>query len=332
MSSVSAQKIKQAKSNIAPYLQNAPILSAPKISKVLGAKIMFKPEFQQETGSFKIRGALNAMISLSDEERAIGVATASSGNHGPALACAARKFDSKATIFLSHLVPENKRQNVIKNGGTVKIIGKDYDESLEHCLEFVNAKKMKLVHPFDDPAIVCGAGTIGMEILEETQKEINCILVPVSGGGMLAGIATAIKAYKPNIRIIGVSMENGASMYNSIKMGKPVNVQEEETIADALGGNIGLENKITFPIVKKLVDSIVTVSEESIERAIKLIFDTEGYEVEGAGAVGVAAIMSEKVPAIGNMICILSGKNISKEFHSKIINYVRKQDDPGNPK
>ena len=135
---------------------------------------------------------------------------------------------------------------------------------------------------------------------------------------MLAGIATAIKAYKPNIRIIGVSMENGASMYNSIKMGKPVNVKEEETIADALGGNIGLDNKITFPIVKTLVDSIVTVSEESIARAIKLIFDTEGYEVEGAGAVGVAALMSKKVPTTGNIICILSGKNISKELSLNI--------------
>ena len=332
MSHVDAEKIREAKSNIDPFLQNLPILSAPKISKILGTEIMFKPEFQQETGSFKIRGALNAIISLSDEERARGVATASSGNHGPALACAASKFNSEATIFLSHLVPENKRQNVVKNGGIIKIVGKDYDESLEHCLEFVNSKKMKLVHPFDDPAIVCGAGTIGIEILEEVKNDIDCILVPVSGGGMLAGVATAIKAHKPNIHIIGVSMENGASMYNSIKMGKPVNVQEEETIADALGGNIGLENKWTFPTVKKLVDRIVTVSEESIARAIKLIFDTEGYEVEGAGAVGVAALMSKKVPTTGNIICILSGKNISKEFHSKIVNQARKQDEPDSSK
>ena len=321
---VNAEKIKEVKSNIGPYLQNFPTKSAPKISSVLGAKIMFKPECEQETGSFKIRGALNAMMSLSEEERARGVATASSGNHGPALACAAGKFNSEATIFLSHLVPENKRQNVIKNGGEIKIIGKDYDESLEHCLEFVNERKMKLVHPFDDPTIVCGAGTIGVEILEETKNDIDCVLVPVSGGGMLAGVATAIKSCKPNIKIIGVSMENGASMYNSIKMGKPVNVPEEETIADALGGNIGLENKWTFPIVKKLVDSIITVSEESIELAIKLIFDTEGYEVEGAGAVGIAAIMSKKVPTTGNIVCILSGKNISKEIHKKIIRQVRK--------
>ena len=160
---------------------------------------------------------------------------------------------------------------------------------------------------------------MGLEILDENIDDIDCILVPVSGGGLLAGIATAVKSYKPKIRVIGVSMERGASMFESIKAKKPVNVKEEETIADALGGNIGLHNQWTFETIQKLADDIITVNENLIKSALRLIHNSEGLEVEGAGAVGVAAIMASKLQVKGKALCVLSGKNIARETFLKIL-------------
>ena len=320
MPEITCAEIERAQERIGEYIKKTPILTPSTLSKKLGIDLLLKPEFLQETGSFKIRGAMNAMLSMSGKERDQGVTTASSGNHGPALACAARKLGAEATICLSKLVPENKIENVVKNGGKVQIIGKDYDESLEHCLDLVENKNIKLVHPFDDPHVVCGAGTVGLEILDENIDDIDCILVPVSGGGLLAGIATAVKSYKSKIRVIGVSMERGASMFESIKAKKPVNVKEEETIADALGGNIGLHNQWTFETIQKLADDIITVNENLIKSALRLIHSSEGLEVEGAGAVGVAAIMASKLPVKGKALCVLSGKNIARETFLKILN------------
>ena len=319
MPQITLLEIEKARERIVNFVYKTPILPSYGLSQKLGFNILIKPEFLQQTGSFKLRGAMNAMLSLSEKERKQGVTTASSGNHGPALAYAAKILGTKATICLSKLVPENKRINVASNGGDIHIIGDDYDASLRYCLSLVKNENLKLIHPFDDPAVVSGAGTIGLEILNEKLENLDCILVPVSGGGLLAGIATAIKSYRPRVRVIGVSMERGASMFNSIKEGKPVNVKEEETIADALGGNIGLNNRWTFETVNKLADDIITVNEESIKAAIRLLFNVLGFAIEGAGAVGVAALMTSNLSCQGNALCILSGRNISPKTFSETI-------------
>ncbi len=310
--------IVEARARIAPHVLRTPLAPAGALSGALGVEVGLKPEILQETGSFKLRGATNAMLSLSREERARGVVTASSGNHGPALACAATRLGVAATICLSEMVPANKVANVRANGGTARVEGRDYDQSLRVCMELVDEPGLTLVHPFDDPAIVAGAGTIGLELAEDAD-DLDCVLVPLSGGGLLAGIATAIKARAPGVRVIGVSMERGASMIASLKTGKPVSVAEAETVADALGGSIGPNNQWTFETVKKLTDDCVTVSEEAIKQAMRLIFRHQGLMVEGAGAVGVAALLSGAVKTSGRTACVLSGRNVAPDAFMNIL-------------
>tara|TARA_B100000029_G_scaffold332360_1_gene324588 strand:+ start:402 stop:1382 length:981 start_codon:yes stop_codon:yes gene_type:complete len=316
-------EIENARVRIAEHVLRTPLIFSHSLSKKLGVDIALKPEFLQETGSFKIRGATNAMLSLPESKRKFGVATASSGNHGPALAFASTKLKTKSVICLSEMVPKNKIENVLTNGGTVQIKGHDYDSCLEACMDLVRKERLHLVHPFDDPFVIAGAGTIGLELIEDSKRDLDCVLVPLSGGGLLAGVATAIKSLAPHTRIIGVSMEKGASMYGSIKAGKPINVKEVDTIADALGGNIGIDNKWTFQTVQELVDDIVVVEDEIIKKAMREIFYSVGFMIEGAGAVGIAALMSGSISTRGKIACILSGRNIESE---KFLNILNKQE------
>ena len=312
MARIGITDIEQAQARISGHVLRTPLISAGPLSRALGCEVVLKPEFLQETGSFKIRGATNAMASLDVVTRARGVVTASSGNHGPALACAATRLGVASTICLSDMVPDNKIDNVRANGGTARVEGRDYAVSLRICMGLVRDQGLHLVHPFDDPAIASGAGTIGLEIAEDA-PDLDCVLVPLSGGGLLAGIATAIKARASGTQVIGVSMERGASMVASLKAGKPVDVQELETLADALGGNIGLDNQWTFETVRDLVDDCITVNEDEISAAMRLLFRTQGMMVEGAGAVGIAALMSGKVTTKGPAACVLSGRNIAPD-------------------
>ena len=318
MAKIDIKDIEKAQERINGHVIRSPLINAGQLSRNLGLEILLKPEFLQETGSFKLRGATNVMLSLKPSERAFGVVTASSGNHGPALALAATKLGVNSTICLSNLVPKNKIENVHSNGGTTCIEGQDYDASLDVCMELVKNKGMYLVHPFDNPSVVAGAGTIGLE-LDEDASEVDCILVPLSGGGLLAGIAVALKARRSKARIIGVSMENGASMIQSLIAGKPIDVQEVETIADALGGNIGLKNNWTFETVRDLVDDCITVSDEQIKDAMRTLFFNEGIMVEGAGVVGIAALMSGAVVCNGRAVCVLSGRNVATETFLDVI-------------
>ena len=318
MAKVDIKDIEKAQDRIKGHIIHSPLINAGQLSRKLGHDILLKLEFLQETGSFKLRGATNAMLSLKPGERQFGVVTASSGNHGPALALAATRLGVNSTICLSNLVPQNKILNVSSNGGTVCVEGQDYDESLEVCMQLVKDNKMHLVHPFDNPSVVAGAGTIGLELAEDA-SDVDCILVPLSGGGLLAGIAVALKARRSKASLIGVTMENGASMIQSLKAGKPIDVKEVETIADALGGNIGLDNNWTFETVRDLVDDCVTVSDDQIKEAMRILFYSEGMMVEGAAAVGVAALMSGTVDCKGRAICLLSGRNIAAKTFLDVI-------------
>ncbi len=318
MARIDITDIEMARSRIAGRVLRTPLVPAGPLSRELGVEVALKPEFLQETGSFKLRGATNAMLSLDAATRARGVVTASSGNHGPALACAANRLGVSSTICLSEMVPENKIANVRANGGTPRVEGRDYAESLDICMGLVRDQGMHLVHPFDDPMVASGAGTIGLELAEDGEG-LDCVLVPLSGGGLLAGIATAVKARASGIRVIGVSMERGASMLASLQAGKPVDVQELETVADALGGNIGLDNQWTFETVRDLVDDCVSVSEDQIMDAMRLLFRAQGLMVEGAGAVGIAALMSGAVQTKGRAACVLSGRNIAPETFLDIL-------------
>lgn len=302
--------IAAAEDRIRRHVVRTPLVSAEALSDRLGCELLVKPETLQPTGSFKIRGATNALLRLDDAGRARGVVTASSGNHGPALARAARRLGVTCMVCLSEMVPDNKVANVKRNGGTVVIAGRDYDAAVYEARRLADEAGMILIPPFDHPDVVAGAGTVGLEIMADAPN-VDTILVPLSGGGLLAGVAIAAKAASETVRVIGVSMENGASMHESLRAGHPVDVTESESLADALGGSIGLDNRWTFPSVRDLVDATVLVGEATIAEALRRLFFDVGLVVEGAGAVGLAALLSGAVPNPGSrVVTIASGRNV----------------------
>lgn len=316
---VTINDIKSAAARIKPYVLHTPLVYMPALSRRLDTNLYLKLESLQETGSFKIRGATNAILQLDDDRKQCGVITASSGNHGPALARASQKFDLECTVCLSEMVPANKADNVRLNDGMVHVAGRDYDAAAAEARRLAMEKGLNLIPAFDHPHIVAGAGTVGLEIIED-MGNVDTILVPLSGGGLLAGIAIAAKAFSPRIRVIGVSMERGASMHESRLAGQPVEVGEEESLADALGGNIGLDNRWTFETVYELVDDTVVVPETTIAEAMRQIFLHQGLVVEGAGAVGLAALLSNRVSQVGSRVVVVaSGRNVDINRFRRVV-------------
>jgi threonine dehydratase len=311
MSEVSAADIEVAAERIGPHVVRTPLVAATRLSDALGCEVHLKPETLQETGSFKIRGATNAVLRLGPEDRARGVVTASSGNHGPALAAAARKVGVRCTVCLSRMVPENKVENVRLFGGEVHVAGRDYAASAIEARRIAAETGALQIPPFDHPDIVAGAGTVGLEIVADL-TDVDTILVPLSGGGLLAGVAIAAKAARPAVRVVGVTMERGASMHASLDAGRPVDLAEEETLADALGGNIGLNNRWTFEPVRRLVDRTVLVGEARIAEGMHRLLADQGLVVEGAGAVGVAALLDGRLGSLGRRVAVVvSGRNVA---------------------
>ncbi len=307
---VSLGDIYRARDRIAPVVRRTPLVPAEALSAHLGTAVHYKLETLQPTGSFKVRGAASKILGLPDDVRARGVTTVSTGNHGRAVAHVARLAGCRAAICLSNLVPDNKRRAIEAAGGELMIHGQSQDDAAEVAFKLEREDGMTMVNPFDDPAIVAGQGTIGIELLEDLPG-VDMVLVPVSGGGLIAGIARAVKAANPDCRVVGVSMDRGAAMYESQKAGEPVLVEEVESLADSLGGGIFLDNKHTFALVRDLVDDLVLVSEAEIGRAMAFALDREHLVLEGGGAVGIAALLHEKAVPVGeNVALVLSGTNV----------------------
>ncbi len=278
-----------------------------------------KLEALQDTGSFKIRGASNRLARMSEAERARGVVTVSSGNHGPAVARAASRLGVRAVVCLSELVPGNKIDNVERNGGEVRIFGRSFDEAALEAARLIAEEGLTLVHAFDDPDVIAGQGTIGLELLEDL-PELDTVLVPLSGGGLIGGIALALKTADPGIRVIGITMERGAAMYESQKAGKPVAVDELPSLADALGGGIGLDNRYTFDLVRDLVDQMVLVSEQQITRSMRHAFREERLVAEGSGTVGIAALLEDLVEDLGQQVAVvISGGNVDMDRFLEVV-------------
>ena len=244
---LSLETIREAHRNIAPYINYTPLLYSSYLSR--DKNVYLKLESLQVTGSFKLRGATNKLISLNDDQKKKGVIAVSTGNHGKGVAYASKQLGIESTIFMSNMVPDHRRKAIESLGAKVEIIGKNSDEADLYAREYSKKNNITLVHPFDDLMVIAGQGTIGLEMLE-TFPEVDTVIIPTSGGGLIGGIALAIKLQKPQVKIIAVSMKRGPSMYESLRAGKPVDVEEEETLADCLGGSIGLENEYTFKIVK----------------------------------------------------------------------------------
>lgn len=318
MSQVTIEQIEAARARIASTIHPTPVVQSAALSELCGVPVHLKLEHQQRTGSFKLRGATNAVLNLSDDERARGVVGVSTGNHGRGLAYAARQNGVRCIVGMSNLVPQNKVDGIKAQGAEVRIIGQSQDDAQVEVDRLVSEDGMTMIPPFDHPDIIAGQGTLGLEIAEAV-PEATTALIQLSGGGLISGVAAALKARNPDIRIIGISMERGAAMYQCQQAGKPIQVAEETTLADSLGGGIGLENEYTFPMTRDLVDDIVLVSEVEIAEAIRHAYWKENQIIEGSGSVAIAALLSGKVHPEGPTVALISGCNIDMSLHHRII-------------
>ena len=308
---------KKAHKSISPYINYTPLIHSLALSKNL--EVYLKLECLQVTGSFKLRGATNKLLSLTNEQKNKGVIAVSTGNHGKGVAHAAKQIGIKSTIFMSSMVPEHRKKAIESLGAKVEIIGNNSDEADLYAREFAKKNNITLVHPFDDLDVIAGQGTVGLEMLE-AMPDIESVIIPTSGGGLIGGIALAIKLQKPNVKIIATSMKRGPSMYESLKAGKPVDVKEEETLADCLGGSIGLENQYTFGICKDVIDDFILIDEPKIAEGIKFNFEKHKLVTEGAAATSIMAVKDQLSSHFGkNTICLLCGGNIDSELFGKII-------------
>jgi threonine dehydratase len=315
---VSLADIERAADRIRGRVTRTPLVYSPSLSRRAHQPVHLKLETHQPIGAFKLRGATNAILALDPAVRERGLVTASTGNHGRAVAHAAQALGIPATVCMSSLVPANKVEAIRALGAEIRIVGVSQDDAQDEVERLVESRGLTPIPPFDHADVVAGQGTIGLEIVEDL-PDLATVLIPLSGGGLAGGIAVAVKALKPHARIIGISMERGAAMHASIAAGRPVAVREEETLADSLGGGIGLSNSVTFPLCRDLLDEIVLLTEDEIAAGIRHASHEEGEIVEGAGAVGIAAILAGKVELTGPTAVILSGGNIDARVHRDII-------------
>lgn len=279
------------------------------LSNRAGHELLLKLETLQPTGAFKLRGAANAISRLSDEERSRGVVCCSTGNHGRAVAYAARRLNTHSVVCLSTLVPEAKVRAIELLGAEVRRVGASQDEAAEEVRHLVSDEGMVDIPPFDHADVIAGQATIGIELMEE-RPDLETILVPLSGGGLIAGIAMAAKTIKPSLRVIGLTMERGAAMAASLEAGSPVAVEEVPSLADSLGGGIGSDNRYTFRMCREWVDEVILLSEEAIYEGMYSLLMDDRLIVEGASALGHSAILEDRVRLDGPTAIVISGRNV----------------------
>ncbi len=295
------------------------MLAAAELDERVGAHVWLKLENLQATGSFKVRGAANKILSLSDGQREQGVVACSSGNHGRAVAFVADMLDIHAAICLPEWVDPIKLRAMKKHRAETILHGATYDEAEAKSYEIQKRRGLTYVHPFDDPLIIAGQGTIGLELLEQIPM-LDTVVVPLSGGGLISGIAVALKRREPELRVVAVSAINARVMHESLEEGRPIAFPEDETIANALSGGIGLKNRYTFELVRDLVDEYLLVSEDEIRDAMCFALTEYKLVVEGGGAVGIAALLSGKFSGPGeNVAVVVSGGNVEAHTLARIV-------------
>lgn len=292
-----------------------PLVPSPFMSERAGAEFLLKLENMQPIGAFKLRGALNAVAGVGD---AAGVTCCSTGNHGRGVAYAARARGMRAVVCMSELVPQAKVDGIRALGAEVHIKGRSQDDALAQSLRLVREEGLVEISPFDDPLVIAGQGTIGLEILS-ARPDVTTLLVPLSGGGLAAGVALAAKAINPGIRVVGITMDRGAAMYESIRAGKPVEVEEVASLADSLGGGIGLNNRLSFPMCRDLLDEVVLVSEDEIYHAMQVLYYEDRIVAEGACVVGLAAVLNGKVTLDGPSATIVTGRNLDMPTFTRVV-------------
>ncbi|MEO8152583.1 MAG: threonine ammonia-lyase [Rhizobacter sp.] len=307
--------IRAAAQRLRGHVLDTPCLPSRTLSELAGCEVFLKFENLQFTASFKERGALNKIAQLSDEERARGVLAVSAGNHAQGVAYHAQRLGIPATIVMPRFAAPVKVANTRRFGVQVVLEGDTFDDARAHGLQLARERNLTLIHPFDDLAVIAGQGTIGLEMLAQ-QPSLDTLVVAIGGGGLIGGVATAARALKPGIEIIGAQTERFPAAWNA-KHGKNLEVQQA-TIADGIG--VKSPGVITSPLIRDLVDDVVLVGEDDIEQAIVMLLEIEKTVVEGAGAVGLAAVMKHRARLAGRKVgLILCGGNIEPLVLAEII-------------
>jgi len=300
---------------IAGVADATPLVPSPHMSEVCGHEFLLKLENMQPIGAFKLRGALNAVADLSE---AAGVTCCSTGNHGRGVAFAARARGIRAVICMSELVPRAKVEGIRALGAEIRIVGQSQDDAQREVDRLVAEEGLAEVPPFDDARVIAGQGTIGLEIMA-ARPDLDMLLVPLSGGGLAAGVALAARAIRPDIRIVGISMDRGAAMHESLRAGHPVEVEEVASLADSLGGGIGAGNRLTLAMCRDLLDEVVLVSEAEIYHAMQVLYYEDRIVAEGACVVGLAAVLTGKVTPNGPVATIITGRNPDMEMFTRVV-------------
>jgi threonine dehydratase len=307
-------EIYQARQRIRGVAHRTPLERSSWLSELAGCDVYLKLESWQRTRSFKIRGAYNAIASLAPEQKARGLVTASAGNHGQAVALAAQLIGARATIFVPGNAPEMKKRRIRAAGAVLDTDCDDYDDAERAAAEYASRTGACFVHSFSDRAVVAGQGTIGLEILEDL-PHVHNVIVPVGGGGLIAGIGSAIKAASPAIRVIGVQSTETRAMYDAFEAGRPVPCPITPTLADGLAGQV---DEVSYARARTVVDQMVLVEEAAIPDAIRALYG-DGVTAEGSAAVGVAALARRTVTIDGPAAVVVTGGNIDAQRFAAIL-------------
>ena len=312
------QKIKDAQKRIEGVAVNTPFSHAPYLSEIAGCNVYLKKENLQITGAFKLRGAYNKIATLTPQQRECGVVAASAGNHAQGVAYSAAAFDTKAVIIMPESTPLTKIDGVKHFGAEVILAGTNYDEAYAYAKEYGEKNHLTFVHPFEDEEVMAGQGTVALEILDKC-NELDAVLIPVGGGGLIAGMASAIKAINPKIKVIGVSAKGAPAFKNSYDLKRAVDSTSVRTIADGIA--VRDTSSITLEHALECVDEIISVDDEEIASAILFLLEKQKLVVEGAGSVGVAALLHHKLDYLKekNVAVVLSGGNMDVTLLSVII-------------
>lgn len=312
---ISLDRVYQAAFALKDVARETDLIYSPHLSGK--NQIYLKTENLQVTGSFKLRGAYFKISRLTDEEKAAGIVACSAGNHAQGVALSAARMGIKSTICMPDGAPISKVEATKAHGAEVCLVKGAYDDAYAYACKLQDETGATFIHPFDDPDVIAGQGTIGLEILDQLSK-VDAIVVPVGGGGLISGISFAVKHLNPNIKVYGVQAREAASMADSLKYDEQVTLNTVNTFADGIA--VKHPGDLTFSLIKDYVDEIVTVSEDEIAAAILTLIEKQKLIAEGAGAVSVAAVMFDKIPVEGkNVVCLISGGNIDVNILSRVI-------------
>jgi threonine dehydratase len=306
---VTLSDVEQARERIAGLVDPSPVIRSPQLSQRLGVPVWLKLECLQPPGSFKVRGAASKLLALDEDQRRHGVVACSGGNHGASVAYVAQLLGIPATICVPETVDPVKLRAIQGSGAEAVVSGATYDDAVEVSRRLERERGLSFVHPFDDPEVIAGQGTLGLELAEQVPG-LTTAVAAVSGGGLIGGLAVALKGRLPGVRVIGASARNAAAMVASLAAGHPVDVPSLDTLAEVLGGGIGLDNRWSMAVVRDFVDEHVLITEEEIAAAMVFVLATHRLVAEGGGAVGVAAALAGRLPqADGPLAIVISGGN-----------------------